>query len=107
MRTLVKYKIAHFIEKLSLLFELASVLVRFNHVARFIVYANHSIVRRSSLTMFEVRFFPDCCTIMRWQLGANGDGEHFTLIAYGATPDRLVECLEKRVRSQGRNGPLT
>ena len=39
----------------------------------------------------EVRFYPECCTIMRWQLGRNGDGEHFTLIAYGPTPERLFK----------------
>jgi hypothetical protein len=37
---------------------------------------------------------------MRWQLlGKNGDGEHFGLIAYGATPKRLLESLEARARS--------
>ena len=50
-------------------------------------------------TGLEVRFYSDCCTIMRWQLGANGDG-HFTLVAYGATPERLLKCLETRARSQ-------
>ena len=51
----------------------------------------------------EVRFYPDCISVMRWQLCYNVDGEHFTLIAYGPTPERLLECLEARVRSQGRN----
>jgi hypothetical protein len=51
---------------------------------------------------YEVRFYPDCCTIMRWQLGRNGDGEHFALLAYGATPERLLGCVERRVRSQAR-----
>jgi hypothetical protein len=37
-------------------------------------------------TGLEVRFYPDCCTIMRWQIGCECDGEHFTLIAYGSTP---------------------
>jgi len=27
-----------------------------------------------------VRFYPSCLTIMRWQLGANGDG-HFKLMS--------------------------
>jgi hypothetical protein len=51
-------------------------------------------------TGIEVRFYRDCCTIMRWQIGANGDGQHFALIAYGKTPERLIECLAKRARSQ-------
>ena len=34
---LVKYKIAHFIEKLSRLFEIARLFVRFDHVARGII----------------------------------------------------------------------
>ena len=38
----------------------------------------------------EVRFYPDCCTIMRWEVGRNGDGQHFTLIAYGSTPGSAV-----------------
>jgi hypothetical protein len=54
-------------------------------------------------TGIEVRFYPDCCTIMRWQLGSNGDGEHFGLIAYGSTPKRMLACLEARARSQASN----
>jgi len=54
-------------------------------------------------TGLTVRFYPDCCTIMRWQVGRNGDGEHFAVIAYGSTPKRLLECLKARERSQGRN----
>jgi hypothetical protein len=52
----------------------------------------------------EVRFYPDCCTIMRWQLGRNGDGQHFALIAFGSTPECLLECVKTRARSQARNG---
>jgi hypothetical protein len=37
-------------------------------------------------TGLEVRFFPDCLTSLRWQVGRNGDGEHFALMAYGSTP---------------------
>jgi len=33
-------------------------------------------------TKLEVRFYPDCLTSWRWQLGKNGDGEHFKLLAY-------------------------
>ena len=55
-------------------------------------------------TGIEVRFYPSCLTSLRWQIGSNGDGEHFTLIAYGSTPGRLIKCLESRARSQGRNG---
>jgi hypothetical protein len=51
-------------------------------------------------TGFEVRFYPDCCTIMRWQVGRNGDGQHFAVIAYGSTPGRLLECLEARASSK-------
>ena len=40
---------------------------------------------------------------MRSQLGRNGDGEHFAVIAYGSTPGRLLQCLEARARAQGRN----
>jgi len=54
-------------------------------------------------TAFEVRFYPSCLTSLRWQIGANGDGQHFRLIAYGSTPGRLLGCLEARCRSQCRN----
>jgi hypothetical protein len=55
-------------------------------------------------TGLEVRFYPSCLTSLRWQISSNGDGEHFTLIAYGSTPEKLLKCLEGRARSQGRNG---
>jgi hypothetical protein len=29
-----------------------------------------------------------------WPVGRNGDGEHFTLLAYGATPERLLDCVK-------------
>jgi hypothetical protein len=29
-------------------------------------------------TGLEVRFYPDCCTIMRWQIGCNGDDRHWS-----------------------------
>jgi hypothetical protein len=32
-------------------------------------------------TKLEVRFYPDCLS-WRWQLGKNGNGEHFKLLAY-------------------------
>ena len=52
----------------------------------------------------EVRHCPDCVSsFMRWQLGSNGD-DHFVLIAYGSTPEKLLGCLEARVRSLARNG---
>ena len=44
MRTLVKYKIAHLIEKLSRFFEIAHVFVRLNHVASFIVDADDGVM---------------------------------------------------------------
>jgi hypothetical protein len=31
---------------------------------------------------------------MRWQIGRNGDGEHFALLAYGSTPGRCLLVLE-------------
>jgi hypothetical protein len=52
----------------------------------------------------EVRFYPAALTSWRWQIGRNGDGEHFTLMAYGQTAEQLLECLQARVRSQARNG---
>ena len=54
-------------------------------------------------TGIEVCFYPSCLTSLRWQILGNGDGEHFTLIAYGSTPEKLLECVQRRARSQGRN----
>ena len=44
---------------------------------------------------------------LRWQIGRNGDGEHFTLIAYGSTPERLLGCAatvtpRRKCRGSGR-----
>ena len=38
-----------------------------------------------------------------WQIGRNGDGQHFAVIAYGLTPGRLLECIEARTGSLARN----
>jgi len=46
-------------------------------------------------TNVEVRFFPQCITCWRWQLGLNGD-EHFELLAWGASPDKLADAIEAR-----------
>ena len=51
-----------------------------------------------------MRFYPSCLTSLRWQILGNGDGAHFTLIAFGKTPEELVQRIEARARSQGRNG---
>jgi len=53
--------------------------------------------------VYQSALYPSCLTSLRWQIGRNGD-DHFTLIAYGSTPGRLIGCLEARARSQGRNG---
>ena len=42
---------------------------------------------------------------MRWQIGHNGDGEHFTLL-YRPNTRTVVECVEAGVRSQGSNDHL-
>jgi len=54
-------------------------------------------------TGLEVRFYPQCVTSWRWQLGRNG-GEHFELVAYGRTPTELVEAITARAKAQARNG---
>ena len=52
-------------------------------------------------TSIEIRFYGACTTVMRWQLGANGDG-HFRLLAYGPTPEKLLECVQRCARLQGQ-----
>ena len=49
-------------------------------------------------TGLVVAFYPKCVTSWRWQLGMNGDGEHFELLAYAFTPDGLVEAITARAR---------
>jgi hypothetical protein len=56
-------------------------------------------------TGLDVRFYPDCCTIMRWHLGRNDDGQHFALIAYGSTPGRLLKCPATAPGLESPTGP--
>jgi len=53
-------------------------------------------------TNVEVRFFPQCVTCWRWQIGRNGDGEHFELLAWSSTPGGLIEAI--KAKAQSRNG---
>ena len=49
-------------------------------------------------TNITVRFFPACVTSWRWQLGKNGDGEHFELLAWSGSADGLLDAIKARAR---------
>jgi hypothetical protein len=53
-------------------------------------------------TGLEVRFYPAALTCWRWQIGRNGDGEHFELLAYASTPEGLLEAITARCQHQGK-----
>jgi hypothetical protein len=53
-------------------------------------------------TGLEVRFYPAALTCWRWQIGVNGDGEHFELLAYASTPAGLLEAITTRCKGQAR-----
>ena len=55
-------------------------------------------------TGLVVRFYPKCVTSWRWQLGLNGDGEHFELLAYASTPDDLLKAIRAQASAQARKG---
>ena len=42
-------------------------------------------------TNISVRFYPQCLTSWRWQLGMNGDGEHFELLAWSGSAEGLLD----------------
>jgi len=50
----------------------------------------------------RIRHFEDAPSYLRWQMVANGDGEHYTLLAHGSTPKRLLESLDVAARANGR-----
>jgi hypothetical protein len=54
-------------------------------------------------TGLVVRFYPACLTVMRWQIGSNGDGEHFELLCYASTPDGLLDAITARCKRQARD----
>jgi len=60
--------------------------------------------RRFANSGLEVRFYPDSLTSWRWQIGMNGDGEHFELIAWAATAVGLLDAISAKAVAEGRNG---
>lgn len=56
-------------------------------------------------TSLSVRFYPQCVTSWRWQLGRNGaGGERFELLAWSSSADGLVEAIRARANAQEPNG---
>jgi hypothetical protein len=56
-------------------------------------------------TGLVVRFYPKCVTGWRWQLGMNGDGEHFELLAWSGSADGLLDAIRARARVGGEKRP--
>ena len=88
--------------------------IELDRTPRFLVYRTNVLLDEKAAlkklqqayrgTGLEIRFYPKAITSWRWQIGRNGDGEHFELLAWSGTADGLLDAIRKQARAQARNG---